>query len=228
MINIPRVCALVVAAGESRRMNGVDKMMAALYGKPVLAWSVDIFQKSPRINRIIIVTSLPNLAAVRLLVAQNQWDKVAEVCQGGRRRQDSVAAGLQRAGKCEWILIHDGARPLISADLIEKGLAAAQETGSAIAAVPVIDTIKMADENNIIVQTPPRSRLWAAQTPQIFRLDLIEAAYRLAQEDVTDDASLIEMTGKRVRLFIGSYDNIKITTPLDLVLAESILKAHEE
>ena len=86
----------------------------------------------------------------------------------------------------------------------------------------------MADENNIIVQTPPRSRLWAAQTPQIFRLDLIEAAYMLAQEDVTDDASLIEMTGKRVRLFTGSYDNIKITTPLDLVLAESILKAHEE
>jgi 2-C-methyl-D-erythritol 4-phosphate cytidylyltransferase len=221
-----KVCAIIVAAGESRRMNGVNKVLAPLGGKPALAWSIETLQKSPNVDRIVIVNSQKNLEPVRCLATNSKWTKVVEVCVGGRRRQDSVAAGLKIFENCEWILIHDGARPLLTQDLIKRGLEAARETGSAIAAVPVVDTIKLAGDDNTVIETPPRSHLWAAQTPQIFRFDLIKEAYRRVQGDVNDDASLIEQMGYKVKLYMGSYDNIKITTPRDLVLAESLLKEH--
>jgi 2-C-methyl-D-erythritol 4-phosphate cytidylyltransferase len=224
MSNSARVCAIVVAAGESRRMNGVDKVLASLSGKLVLAWSIEVLQKSPSIERIVIVNSEKNLEPVRCLATEGKWTKVVDVCLGGKRRQDSVAAGLKIFESCDWILIHDGARPLITQDLIERGLEAALETGAAIAAVPVIDTIKLAGDDHTIIETPPRAHLWAAQTPQIFRFDLIKEAYKTVRGDVTDDASLLEQAGHKVKLFMGSYDNIKITSPRDLALAESLLK----
>ncbi|MBI2329211.1 MAG: 2-C-methyl-D-erythritol 4-phosphate cytidylyltransferase, partial [Chloroflexi bacterium] len=142
-----------------------------------------------------------------------------DVCPGGERRQDSVAAGLSRLSNCHWVVIHDGARPLVTIDLIERGLAAASETGAAVAAVPVTDTIKVAGDDLIVQGTPPRRNLWAVQTPQVFRFDMIAEAYRQAKDEVTDDARLVEQLGYKVRLYMGSYGNIKVTTADDLAIA---------
>jgi 2-C-methyl-D-erythritol 4-phosphate cytidylyltransferase len=122
------------------------------------------------------------------------------------------------------VIIHDGARPLLTQDLIDRGLEAAKETGAAIAAVPVIDTIKLAGADQIVIETPPRTNLWAVQTPQIFRFAIIKEAYQQAGGDVTDDAMLVEQIGNKVKLYPGSYDNIKITTPRDLEIAELLIK----
>jgi 2-C-methyl-D-erythritol 4-phosphate cytidylyltransferase len=221
-----KVCAIIVAAGESRRMSGVDKVMALLGGKPTLVWSIEAFQQNPKVDRIILVNSQKNTEPVRCLAIEKKWTKVAEVCTGGRRRQDSVAAGLALVCDCEWVIIHDGARPLITQDLIERGLVAVKKTGAAAAAVPVIDTIKLVDDNQIVNKTLPRPNLWAVQTPQVFRFDIIKEAYKRIQEDVTDDASMVEQIGHKVKLYMGSYDNIKITTPHDLEIADLILKEH--
>jgi len=223
-----KVCAIIVAAGESRRMDGKDKIMALIGGKPILAWSIEALQSSPKVDRIIIVNSRKNMEPVRCMVMDEKWGKVAEVCAGGKRRQDSVAAGLALASDCEWIIIHDGARPLLTEELIKRGLEAARETGAAVAGVPVTDTIKLAGDDGIVVETPPRKNLWAVQTPQVFRFDIIKEAYRQAVGEVTDDASLVEQTGRKVKIFPGSPDNIKITTPRDLSLAESLMKENDK
>lgn len=226
MIN-QKTGAVIVAAGESRRMGGVDKVLALLGGKPVLARVIDTFQRCSSINQIVVVLSEQNLERGRQLVAEQGWSKVTEVCPGGERRQDSVAAGLSRLSHCQWVVIHDGARPLVTVDLIDRGLEAARETGAAVAAVPVIDTIKVAGDDRIVHQTPPRQNLWAIQTPQVFRIDVITEAYKKANGDVTDDASLVEKLGYKVKLYMGAYDNIKITTPEDLALAEVLWQKHE-
>jgi 2-C-methyl-D-erythritol 4-phosphate cytidylyltransferase len=223
-ISKQKICAIIVAAGKSRRMNGVDKLLAPLAGKPVLAWSIEAFQQHPSIDRIILVNSQKNNQTVECLRIDNKWSKVAEVCLGGKRRQDSVAAGLRLVGDCDWVIIHDGARPMVNADLISRGLEAAKETGAAVAAVPVIDTIKLAGDDRSVIETPPRANLWAVQTPQIFRFAIIKEAYEKSSGDVTDDASLVEMTGTKVKLYMGSYDNIKVTTPHDLAVAELLIK----
>ena len=215
-----KVGAVIVAAGESQRMGGVDKVLALLGGKPVLARTIDAFQNCSSIDQIVVVLSEPNLEPGKQLVAEQGWSKVTDVCAGGRRRQDSVVAGLSRLKNCHWVVIHDGARPLLTEDLISRGLTEARETGAAVAAVPVTDTIKVAGDDRIVHQTPPRQNLWAVQTPQVFGYHIIAEAYRRANGEVTDDASLVEQLGYRVKLYMGSYDNIKITTPDDLVLAE--------
>jgi len=220
------VCAIVVAAGQSLRMNGLDKTMVALAGKAVLTWSIEALQNSNRIDRIVLVNSEKNKEQVECLRIEQKWTKVAEVCTGGKRRQDSVAAGLKLLGDCEWVLIHDGARPLLTVDLIERGLEAAKETGAAVAAVPVTDTIKLAGSDMIVVETPPRSNLWAVQTPQVFRSSIIRQAYQQIRTDATDDATLVEQAGYKVKLYPGSNENIKITTPGDLSIAEMLLKDH--
>jgi 2-C-methyl-D-erythritol 4-phosphate cytidylyltransferase len=220
-----KVGAVIAAAGESRRMGGRDKIFAPLGGKPILARVIDAFQKCRPITQIVVVVSEKNLKRCRKLAAEGRWDKVSDVCAGGKLRQDSVAAGLKRLN-CEWVVIHDGARPLVTKNLIERGLKAAQETGAAVAAIPVTDTIKFADDDRIVHQTPPRQNLWAVQTPQVFRIDIIARAYKRAKGEVTDDASLVEKLGYKVKLYMGSYDNIKITNADDLALAGVLLKRH--
>ncbi len=215
-----KVGVVIVAAGSSRRMGGVNKVLALLGGKPILAWAIDAFQRCTHIDQIVVVLSKQNLKAGEQLVAEQGWSKVTDVCIGGRRRQDSVVAGLSRLSHCHWVIIHDGARPLLTQDLICRGLTEVKETGAAAAAVPVTDTIKVAGDDRLVRQTPPRHNLWAVQTPQVFRFDIIAEAYRQAKQEVTDDATLVEQLGYRVKLYMGSYDNIKITTPDDLVLAE--------
>jgi len=226
MTNQQKVGAISVAAGSSQRMGGVDKVFAPLGGKPILARVIDAFHRCNSIDQIVVVLSRENVEQCRQLVAEQGWSKVTEVCPGGRRRQDSVAAGLSQLNNCDWVVIHDGARPLLTVDLIEQGLVEAKETGAAVAAVPVTDTIKVAGIDRIVHQTPPRQNLWAIQTPQVFRFDIIAEAYRQAKGDVTDDASLVEQLGYKVKLYMGSYDNIKVTTPDDLILAEVLWQKH--
>lgn len=203
-------------------MGGLDKVFALLGGKLILARVIDTFQRCSLVDQIVVVVNEESLEACQQLVAQQGWSKVTEVCLGGKRRQDSVLAGLSQLSHCEWVVIHDGARPLVTEDLISRGLKEVKETGSAIAAVPVTDTIKIAGDDGIVGQTPPRQSLWAVQTPQVFRFDIITEAYRQVKSEVTDDASLVEKLGYKVKLYMGSYDNIKVTTPNDLAIAEAL------
>jgi len=207
-------------------MGGIDKVFAELGGKPALARVIDAFQSCKAVDQIVVVVSEQNAERCRQMVAGEGWSKITEVCPGGERRQDSVAAGLGRLSHCGWVVIHDGARPLVTADLIDHGLETAKETGAAVAAVPVTDTIKVTGDDRIVHQTPPRKNLWAAQTPQVFRIDIITEAYRQAKGEATDDASLVEQLGYRVKLYMGAYDNIKVTTPDDLILAEVLWQKH--
>ena len=218
------VGAVVVAAGSSQRM-GVDKAFLSLAGKPLLAWSVDVCQSCDLLDKIVIVLSEVNLASGRELMVERGWSKVVGVCLGGERRQDSVARGLEKLEDCDWVVVHDGARPFLTQDLIRRGLVAASETGAAAAAVPVKNTIKLAGDDGLVRQTLHRRHLWAAQTPQVFRFAIIRRACRQIEDEATDDASMVESLGYKVRLYMGDYNNIKITTPGDLALAEVI--AHD-
>jgi 2-C-methyl-D-erythritol 4-phosphate cytidylyltransferase len=218
MYKSERVGAVIVAAGESERMNGVDKLYASLAGKPVVVRTVNVFQTSEFVDEIVLVVTEPNISAVNKFVKDEGWTKVSVVIAGGARRQDSVAAGLKAIHDCAWVVIHDGARPLMPRSLILSGLLAAEETGSAAASVPVTDTIKIVDEDLFVKETPPRRFLWAVQTPQIFRFAIIYKAYLNLEREVTDDASLVEQMGFPVKLFMGSYDNIKLTTLTDIAI----------
>jgi 2-C-methyl-D-erythritol 4-phosphate cytidylyltransferase len=219
--------AVIVAAGKSERMGDVDKMFASLGGEPLLLRTTRPFQQSSLIDQVVVVVSGEREMMCRHLVAGPDWPKVSDVCLGGRRRQDSVAEGLKRLAGCDLVVIHDGARPLVTVELIEEGLKAAKETGAAAAAVPVTDTIKVADEGRTVLETPSRQNLWAIQTPQVFSFRMISEAYEKVNDDVTDDASLVERLGYKVKLYMGSYDNIKITTPADLALAEILWRKYE-
>lgn len=220
-----RVGAVIVAAGMSKRMGGADKIFAAIDGAPLLAHTIAAFQRSPVIDRIVLVLAKARVGTGIELVKQHQWTKVIAVCAGGARRQDSVGEGLKRLGDIEWVMIHDGARPCLTQDIIERGLEAAQESGAAIPAIPVADTIKVVSGDSYVVDTPQRDGLYAAQTPQVFRFDIISAAHRMAEDDVTDDAILAERAGHKVKIFTGSSTNIKVTTKEDLIIAEAIIKS---
>ncbi|MFC2047007.1 2-C-methyl-D-erythritol 4-phosphate cytidylyltransferase [Chloroflexota bacterium] len=228
MYDQQKVGAVIVAAGSSGRMGGDDKMFAHLDGKLVLSRVVDTFQRCTLVDQIVLVVSKPSLGRCQQLVTAQEWSKVTDICPGGRRRQDSVAAGLSRLNDCHWVVIHDGARPLVTEELIKHGLEAVRETGAVVAALPVTDTIKIVGDDSLVHQTPSRRNLWAIQTPQIFRFDIITEAYRQTKGEVTDDASLVEQAGYKVKLYSGSYDNIKITTPDDLILAEWMLYHRKE
>ncbi len=209
-------------------MGGIDKMFARLDGVPLLAKTVDAFEKCPLIDDVVVVLARKSLAQGKKLARDFGWRKVVAVCPGGPRRQDSVKAGLSRLADCQWVVIHDGARPCVDASLIERGLVAARESGAAIAGVPVRDTIKIVSRRRLVQQTPARQYLWAAQTPQVFRYDLITQAYGESNAEVTDDASLVEQLGHRVEIFMGSYQNIKVTTPEDLAIADIFLRSNGE
>jgi 2-C-methyl-D-erythritol 4-phosphate cytidylyltransferase len=215
--------AIIVAGGTSRRMKGPNKLFTSLRGKPVLAWSVDTCEGFNSVQQIVLVLNDRDLARGQKLRRQRGWARVT-VCSGGGRRQDSVKAGLRQLKDCDWIMIHDGARPFLTADLIEDGLKIVGETGAAAAAVPVKDTIKLGDSRSLIRETIERRRLWAAQTPQIFSFDIITRAYGNLTTEFTDDSAAVEQLGYKVKLYMGDYQNIKITTPEDLKLARIIAR----
>ena len=219
------VGAVIVAAGGSSRMGAADKLFADLGGRPLLARALQPFQDSPLVHRIVLVLSAANLERGRALAGECGIDKLTAACEGGPRRQDSVRLGLDALGPCDWVLVHDGARPLVTTELIERGLAAARETRAAVPVVPIADTVKQTGPEGTVEQTLDRSRLWAAQTPQVFRYDLLLRAHREVTAEVTDDAAMLETLGLAVKLYEGSPTNIKVTTPADLRLAEALLDA---
>jgi 2-C-methyl-D-erythritol 4-phosphate cytidylyltransferase len=220
-----RAGAIIVAAGSSQRMRGVDKLFAALAGRPVLAHSVAAFVSHPAIDETIIVTSPANEEATRALVAE--LAPRARVVLGGARRRDSVRAGLEALADCEYVVVHDAARPMVTAALIDAALEGAREVGAALCAVPITDTVKRSEPSGRVSSTITREGLWLAQTPQAFRTDLLLRAHRTVELDVTDDAALIELLGEPVKLVLGSTRNLKISQPEDLALARALIAAAE-
>jgi 2-C-methyl-D-erythritol 4-phosphate cytidylyltransferase len=218
---------VIVAAGTSQRMAGINKLFAPLSGKPLLAWSVDTCQRHNLIQQIVLVLNDKDLARGQKLKEERGWSKVT-LCPGGARRQDSVRVGLRLISGCHWMMIHDGARPFLTSHLIEHGLKIVENTGAAVAAVPVKDTIKLVADGRLIGETLQRDRLWAAQTPQIFSFDVITRAYENLGAEVTDDATAVEHLGYKVKLYMGDYKNIKVTTAEDLALARIIAREWKE
>lgn len=234
------LAAIIVAAGKSQRMGGADKQLRTIGGVPVLARTVAAFEACPDVGAIVLVLNPDNMAGAAEMGLEHGWQKVRAMVPGGERRQDSVSAGLaavMRLGsedeRYEWVAVHDGARPLVTPGLISRGLEAAQEFGAAIAALSATDTVKTVDASHTITGTPDRSNLWLAQTPQVFRTSLLAGAYdSLAQDgsnaaEATDCARMVELTGRPVKVYEGERTNIKITTPLDLLVAEAILRGHK-
>ena len=221
--NVPKLGAIVVAAGQSSRMQGLDKIFYPLGGIPLVWHSLSILLSHPSISRTVLVTAEENVRRADELVASHASGGEVSVCKGGKRRQDSVLRGLERLGDCDLVIVHDGARPFITTALLDRGIAAALEEGAAVAAVPVKDTIKQSGDSDVVECTLPRDRLWAAQTPQIFDASILRAAHQRVHETVTDDSSMVEAIGHPVKVFLGSYFNIKVTTPEDLIIAQAIV-----
>ncbi|MQF69862.1 2-C-methyl-D-erythritol 4-phosphate cytidylyltransferase [SAR202 cluster bacterium AD-804-J14_MRT_500m] len=221
-IEIP-LSVILLGAGTSRRMNGIEKIFAKLDGQPVLAYSLEVFTSFPSVNQIILVLSEDLENQARRLLKSRGWNGIVTICVGGQRRQDSVMCGLDALTPCDWVVVHDGARPLINHQILQQGIGVVRETGSAVCGVPAKDTIKLVDSEGMIIESPPREHLWQVQTPQFFRYDLLYKAHRNATGTFTDDAMMVEALGGRVKMFHGSYNNIKITTPEDLIMAEALL-----
>lgn len=224
MGSVGTVGAVIVAAGGSRRMGGIDKIFAPLAGRPLVAHAIAAFAAHPAVSRIVLVVAAERVAEAAAELPHFAPGKLA-VCAGGERRQDSVRAGLERLGPVDVVAVHDGARPLVTAEIVEAGLRAVQRSGAAVAAVPVVDTLKETGSDGAVLRTIPRERLWAVQTPQLFDYAMLLAAHHAWTEDVTDDAMLIEARGGRVELFAGSPRNLKVTTPDDLALAVALLRS---
>ena len=226
----PRCSAVIVAAGSSERM-GTDKMLMELCGMPVIARTLTVFQQCPEIDDIVVVTRRDRIEMLADLCHKYGISKVSQVIAGGATRAESALAGVS-AVKCraELIAIHDGARPLVTEDIVYDAMHNAALYKCAAPAVPVTDTVKEADCDTV-VRTLNRSTLAAVQTPQAFVPEIIKAALTRAiaeKKEYTDDCAAVEAMGVKVHLSKGSYENIKITGPVDIPTAAAILKARGE
>lgn len=234
--------AIVLSAGSGKRMNSdTKKQYLLIKDKPIIYYSLKTFQESDVIDEIVLVTSPEDMEFVRgEIIEQYDFTKVKNITAGGKERYNSVYNGMKAAGKCDYIFIHDGARPFITEEIIERTYSVLLENGSAVVGMPVKDTIKIVDENCDVSATPNRRNVWQVQTPQCFEYNIAMRAYEnLIEEEetgalarrgiqVTDDAMVVETfmsddDDTRVRLVEGSYENIKITTPEDLRIAEIFL-----
>ena len=217
--------AVIVAAGSASRMGGIDKVMAQLKGEPMILRTVRAFQQCDAVQEIVIVTREDLIRPISSLCAQ--MDKVKAVVAGGKSRQESVWLGLNALSKdVKLAAIHDGARPLISNAVIDRTVRAAHTYGAAAPAVPVKDTIKVV-KSGLVMATPDRANLRAVQTPQVFDFDLLRGALKKAEEEnasLTDDCSAVERMGMSVKIVEGDERNLKVTTPLDLKIAEMLLE----
>ncbi len=224
------VSVIIAAAGMSNRMGSkINKQFLAIGNKPILAHSIDKFERCKYVDEIILVAKEEEVEYCRKeIVRRYGFKKVINIVKGGKERQDSVYNGLLAVNeKADIVLTHDGARPFVKIESIENGIKGVIDHGACVIGVPVKDTIKVVTPSNVVHHTPKRSLLWAAQTPQCFWMSLLKKGYEMAnQEGIigTDDSSLVEKIGQPIKMIMGSYDNIKITTPEDLIIAESLLK----
>ena len=226
-----RNTAIVLAAGQGKRMHSkVQKQFLEIQGYPVLYYSLRCFQESPLIRDVILVTGEEYVFWCKEeIVEKYGFTKVSAVVSGGKERYDSVYEGLRACKDTEYVLIHDGARPFVTEEILKRGLQKVKETGACVIGMPSKDTVKLSDEEGYVKETPNRKCVWTIQTPQIFSYSLIREAHdSIRQKDmskITDDAMVVEQeTGAKVALAEGSYQNIKITTPEDLDIAEAFLK----
>ena len=225
-----RHVAIVLAAGKGSRMKSdIPKQYLILNGKPVLYYALRAFEDS-FVDEIVLVTGAGQETYCKQeIVKKYGFTKVSAVIPGGKERYDSVYAGLCECRDCEYVLIHDGARPFVTEEILKRGLQKVKETGACVIGMPSKDTVKLSDEEGYVKETPNRKCVWTIQTPQIFSYSLIREAHdSIRQKDmskITDDAMVVEQeTGAKVALAEGSYQNIKITTPEDLDIAEAFLK----
>ena len=226
-----KTTAIVLAAGQGKRMHSkIQKQFLEIQGYPVLYYSLKCFQDSSLIDDIILVTGEDMISYCKEeIVSRYSFTKVSRVIAGGKERYDSVYQGLLACTDCAYVFIHDGARPFITEEILERGLSGVKETGACVVGMPSKDTVKLSDEEGFVSTTPERKQVWTVQTPQIFSYDLIRSAHEsIRKKDmsaITDDAMIVEQeSGSKVRLVEGSYQNIKITTPEDLDVAEVFLK----
>lgn len=223
--------AIVLAAGQGKRMGTkVQKQYLEINEKPILYYSLHTFEQSPLIDEIVLVVGEKQVEYCRHeIVSKYQIKKVKKIVEGGAERYHSVLQGLQEVD-AEYVFIHDGARPFVDEATLERAYDAVEKYGACVVGMPVKDTIKHSDSEGFVAGTPDRSSLWMIQTPQVFETTLIKQAYEklMKQEQitVTDDAMVVEqMLGEKVKLVEGSYQNIKITTPEDLLIASSFLQS---
>lgn len=225
-----KVVALIAAAGFGKRMNAkISKLFIPIFGKPILAYTIEKFEQCNFIEKIyLIVNQEEGDFYSKDIILKYNFSKVQELIAGGETRQDSVYNGLKVLDPdTDIVAIHDGARPLIEETIIQESIEAAQEFGAAIAAIPLKDTMKRSGKDFFINETLNRQEIWRAQTPQTFKYSIILSAYHQAYKDkffATDDAAIVERYGYKVKMIIGSEENIKITTPFDIIIAENFLK----
>ena len=218
--------AVIVAAGNSQRM-GTDKILLPLGGKPVIAHTLSVFQRSPLIDEIVVVTKHENIVAIADICHEYGFNKVSVVTEGGITRAHSALNGVLLASESSRLIaVHDGARPFVTEELIERVISAAADSGAAVPAVKPTDTVRILNAKGAVADTPDRNRVALVQTPQIFDAELISRALiKVIAKDIaiTDDASAVEAAGGRVSVVSGDSCNIKLTTPTDIYLAEKIL-----
>jgi len=228
-----KVTVLIAAAGMGKRMGkAVAKQFLLLGDKPVLAHTLLAFQRSPEIDEIIPILSKEDMeSCLREIIEHFKITKVKTLVVGGKERQESVFHGLQKLEKnASIVLVHDGVRPFVTQEMIREVVEHARKGECVTVGVPLKDTVKEVDDQGMVRQTLDRSRLWAIQTPQAFPAKILKHAYEESSRHTgfgTDDAMLVERAGGTVRVIMGSYENIKITTPEDLILAEEILKGRQ-
>lgn len=224
-----KISVLIPAAGQGKRMEtSVKKPYLILSDKPVLSHTIDRFEQNSVIDEIIVIVDESDLTACHEdVISPFRFRKVRELVAGGETRQVSVFNGIQAlSSDVDYVVIHDGVRPFIDDEIIFRCIEATVECGASVAAVPVKDTIKVANKDLLIDHTPKRDLLWRVQTPQVFRYSLLLEAHDMAIKDgisASDDATLVEELGHPVKLVMGSYKNVKLTTPEDLLLAETLL-----
>ncbi len=223
-----QVCAVIAAGGQGKRMNSnVSKQFLTIKGHPILYYTLNKFEKMKILNEIILVVPPADVKYTKEQIIKKYGFKKTRIVEGGKERQDSVYNGLKALPKdADIVVIHDGVRPFIPVKIIENSIEAAAECDAVGVAVPVKDTIKVVDDKSVVKTTPDRKALWAIQTPQTFKYDVIMKAYEKAMEDGfygTDDTVLVERMGLPVKIIEGSYENIKITTPEDIIFAEAFV-----
>ena len=227
---LPKTSAVIVAAGTASRMGGVDKVVVDLAGKPVVLRSAEAFQQNPAVQEIIVVTRKDLREQIETILKNGGITKLTQVVEGGNTRAESVNKGLNWCDKkCKLIAIHDCARPLVSQEIITAAIMMAAKTGAAVPGIPVRDTIRVV-EGGLGVSTPAREKLYAMQTPQVFDADMIRAAMIHAiqkKADITDDCSAMELMGAKVNIVPGSEENLKITTRLDLAVANALARRND-
>lgn len=225
-----KVTAVILAAGKAKRMGGKKNKVFLRLRRPILSHAIEAFEKNNLINEIILVANKDDFKNCEKLIKEEKFKKIKKIVQGRETRQKSSYNGIFSINNSDIILIHDGARPFVTQDVITNSINDAIKYGAGVVAVPVKDTIKLSQKNSandFVKRTLERENLWEIQTPQVFKTEIIKKAHQYCKKNnikTTDDATMVEKIGVKVKITRGHYDNLKITTPDDLIIAKQILK----